>query len=459
MSEKYIKKMLEKYRRVNPARYHMPGHKGTMNPYDVTELSITDDLNDPDSYIDDAQEALKRSYESARSFFMVNGSTGSIHAMLKYAGISSKLPILISRNSHRSILSGCILYNLNTIIVDEKYDDELQAFVFDEDKILKIINDNMLSAVVLTTADYFGRTIDVSRIAQMCERKNILLLCDEAHGAHFHITDDLPEGAMKYADVCVHSPHKTLSALTQCSYIHLSKEIDTDRFRSIIYSIQTSSPSFLLIQSMDNARYCADNMKRKWEKRIEKVLHLEEKINSIKVLKVMGKDWAQSAGYYDKDVTRLVIDVSKIGTGIEIGRMLEEKYKIFMEMYTFKYIVGILTPWDKKSWDTRLYSALKKISKTKRQHYNVPVYPQEYSRVSSIIEANESQWIKVLLQDAEGRIAAEPIGTYPPGVPIILPGEVVSKRAIDYMKKVDNLGGSVFGTTKGYVNCVEKNEI
>jgi len=455
MSKLYIKKMLEEYKECNSARFHMPGHKGTVNPYDITEISVTDDLNNPESYILDAERALSKSYQSTHSFFAVNGSTSSIHAMLKYASLNSSYPILISRNSHKSILQGCMIFNIDTIIIEDEYDDDFQAFTYNEHKVIYSIENNKLSAVVITSVDYFGRTIDISRISKLCKEKDILLLCDEAHGAHFHISDLMPVSSLPFADICVHSPHKTLSALTQCSYVHVSDKIDLEKFKSILHSLQTSSPSFLLIQSMDNARYSFDIMKEDWENRVQTAKILRNKLNSIDGINVVGESWTQNCGYYQKDPTRLVVDVSKIGNGINIGKVLENKHKIFMEMYSFKYIVGILTPWDIKEWDSMLYNALLEISNEKCNTYKIPNYPHNHTKEISCIDAQRLSWEAVPLDDSVGKVSATSVGVYPPGVPLILPGEVISKEIIGYMLEVKRLGGSLFGVNNRYINCLK----
>ena len=456
MPYKYIKNMLLKYQKSNPIRLHMPGHKGKVNPCDVTEISRTDNLNNPQNSILDALNALSKSYGSAYSFFMVNGATGAIHTMIKYAQLSSSNPILIFRNSHKSILSACMLFNIDTIILDNKYDNELQAFTFDEQQVLKIIEENEVSAVVLTPVDYFGRVMDVSRIAKLCNEKGVLLLCDEAHGSHYHVSELLPQSSIKYADICVHSPHKTLSALTQCAYVHVSEKIDVDKFKALMSSLQTSSPSFLLTESMDNARNDADSMKDDWERRTKQITELDEKLGSIDGIKICDKQWAQSAGYNDKDITRLVIDVSRIGSGIEIGKTLEQGYNIFMEMTDFKYLVGIMTPFDDDDWDEKLYSALCKIANNKCSKYEIPKYPKTYKMAVGAASALSKEWVKVLLEDAAGEIAVESMGAYPPGVPLVLPGEVIAKEIIDYMTEIVKLGGDVFGVSDGYINCIKQ---
>lgn len=454
MTKKHIGEMLKKYSALNSVRFHMPGHKGKTNALDVTELSATDNLNNPENSIYEAQQSLKKSYGCAYSFFMVNGSTGAIQAMIKYASLKSDKPILMSRNAHKSIALACMMFKIDCKIIDDKFDDNLQTFVFDENQVIKSIMQGDLSAAIITSADYFGRVIDVKKISKACKKKGVLLLCDEAHGAHFHISDMLPQSALQYADLCAQSPHKTLSALTQCAYLHAAETIDIDKLKNVIYSLQTSSPSFLFIKSLDDARYSADIMKDDWEKRIETIKKLNEKLNNIDGIKIMNSDWAKQSGYIDKDVTRLVIDVSRIGSGIEIGRKLESQYNIFMEMSTFKYIVGILTPWDDVEWDNRLYFALKEIAKQKAEECNLPNYPKPSQRAVSMAQAIECDWVKVKLDDSAGEVAAAAIGAYPPGIALVLPGEVITQEAIDYMLKIRELGGSIFGAEKGYVNCV-----
>lgn len=455
MAKKYVSEMLKRYSESNPARYHMPGHKGKTNPLDVTEVSATDNLNNPENYILDAQQALKQSYGCAYSFFMVNGSTGAMQAMIKYASSKSKKPILISRNSHKSIVSACMMFNIDCKIIDEKYDETLQAFIFDENKVIKHIEQSEFSAVVVTPVDYFGRVVNLANISHACKKNNVLLLCDEAHGAHFNISDMFPKCAVEYADLCAQSPHKTLSALTQCAYLHAAETIDIEKLKNVVYSLQTSSPSFIFVKSLDDARYDADTMKTQWECRIESVKNLSEKLNNIVGIKVMDAGWAQQAGYNDKDITRLVIDVSEIGSGIEIGNILENKYNIYMEMYTFKYIVGILTPWDDIKWDEQLYKSLNEIAKKKEKRYNLPKYPKTCKREISMAEAIEADWMKIKLTAAANKIAAAAIGVYPPGIALVLPGEVISQEAIDYMLKIKELGGSIFGAENECVNIIK----
>lgn len=448
--------MLQNYANSNPVRFHMPGHKGSLEPLDVTETSATDNLNDPDNFIIDAQSALSKSYGSAHSFFMVNGSTGGVHAMLRYASLTDSSPILISRNCHKSVITGCLLYKLDTIVIEEKFDNEMQTFIFDEQHIINCINQNpTISAVLITSADYFGRTVDISKLSKLCKEKKILLLCDEAHGAHYIISTVLPDSALPYVDICVQSPHKTLSALTQSAYMHARDSVDIDKLKSVIFSLQTTSPNSMLVQSMDNARYEVDTMAKQWEKRAKEVNALSKKINKISNLSVIDEDFAKASGYSKRDITRLVIDVSQIGSGIEIGKILEDRYNIFMEMYTFKYIVGILTPWDKASWDKKLYVALDEISKAKCSVYDIPEYPENHIKAMSMLEAESAHWIKIPIKDAANAVATAPIGVYPPGVALVLPGEVISQEIIDYMYQIHKIGGNIFGVTNGYVNCVK----
>ena len=281
-------------------------------------------------------------------------------------------------------------------------------------------------------------------------------MCDEAHGSHFHISNMLPNSALTYSDICVHSPHKTLSAYTQCAYIHATDGIDIEKLKSIIYSLQTSSPSFILIKSMDDARYQADTMGVLWENRIAEIRELNRNIDKIRGMETVDELWSKKAGYNEKDITRVVIDVSKIGSGIEIGRILENEYDIFMEMYSFKYIVGILTPWDEKEWDERLISALREIATMKFKRCEVPKDPQEYIRVMNMQDTQTQKWEKVRIEKAANRVAAVSIGVYPPGVPLILPGEIINQEVVGYLQEVKELKGSLFGAPQGYVNCVKE---
>lgn len=457
MKKTHIQPMLKSYADKKTARFHMPGHKGKVFETDITELSVTDNLNNPESHIRQAQQSLSKSYSSIKSYFLVNGATSGIHAMLKYTSLINKKPILTNRNCHKSVVAGCMLYGIDVEVIDDYYDNELQVFTYNEQKIIDKIINKKYSAVVITSVDYFGRVIDVSRLFVLCKEQGVLLLCDEAHGSHFHISDMLPSSAIDYADICVHSPHKTLSALTQSAYLHISSDIDVDKMEHVISSIQTTSPSSILVQSMDDARYDADTMKKSWETRAKQVSQLAKKIQSIDGVDIMSDSSAKKCGYYQKDVTRLVIDIGQLGNGILIGKELEDKYNIFMEMCTYKYLVGILTPWDDDKWDVMLYNAIKEISKQKRPLFVAPKYPVGHQRAISMIDEQSARWEKVHLKRAHGKIAATSIGSYPPGVPLVLPGEIITEQIIKYLLMVKKCGGDLFGISDGYINSVIKN--
>lgn len=457
MKSNIIECMINEYIKTNPIRFHMPGHKGKLNPSDVTEIGSIDNLYNNNGCYKKAQEALSKSYNSEHSFFTVNGSSGSIIVMIKYASIIKKGPLILPRNSHISAFRACALYDVDTIVIENTYNIRLKSFIHDEDKIIKAISQNPgACGIFITSPDYYGRNINIKNIAECAAQNDILVLLDEAHGAHFNISDALPESVSKHADIFVQSPHKTLSALTQGGFLHINERIDYLKTKNILEHVQTTSPSHILLKSLDNSRAQKDSMEDEWTKRAESAQRLSDKIDGLRNIDVCSDRWANECGYIDKDITRLVIDVSRIDCGIKIADILEKRYNIYLEMATFSHIVAILTPWDDKCWDDILFNALMDISTRKARTFDEPTYKVAAEKYCSISKAFSMTGKYQTLDDAIGMVCLDSLGIYPPGIPIILPGEIISSPAVKYIKQAQEHGAYIFGEFYNKISCISR---
>mgnify|MGYP001158840281 CR=1 FL=1 len=445
MPERPIRDMLSKYSDRNPVRFHMPGHKGFLSAWDVTELGITDDLNSPGTAIRRAQELLAACYQSDKSYFLCGGTTEGLKAMFRYLKLTGR-SVIMPRHSHRNAFYACIENGIEPVIVDAGCDARLGVLSY-EDSLLDAMRANPgAGAVFVTRPDYYGRCLDLKRISEQARAFGMLVLCDSAHGAHFALSDRLPCDASGYADLWVHSAHKTLGALTPSAYLHCSGNIDEKLMCGILPSVRTSSPNYELIMSMDDCRADSFGGRRRWEDCIGRIDGITPVLDSIPGLKVLGSAWAQSAGYRDKDPTRLVLDVSESGGGFYVAKLLEWQ-DIFVEMADFYHITAILTPYDKPRWYDQLICSLRRICRP-APTVNLP-YPEPCKKALPMQQAYFSQGRLAALENATGCISCEPVGAYPPGTPVVLPGEEFTGSAVEYLIRVRESGGALFGAAGG----------
>ncbi len=454
-----LQEALGAYERENCARFHMPGHKGRglsgfwrdeLQLWDVTELSNTDNLHAPDGAIAAAQRNMAKAYGAKASFFVVNGSTNAVQAMILALGERDKL--LLARDCHCSAVSGAALRGIETCYLSPRYDDTrgLLGMVTPED-LDRALEETGATAALVTSPNAYGLCADVKGLADAAHRHGALLLVDSAHGAHYPFSEALPQPLGGIADLFAHSQHKTMDALTQAASLHLGEcRISEQQVRRALALTETTSPSYLIMASLDWSVYMAQ--RRDWTKQVQRCIELEEKIEAIAGLSVFHDP--VGIGVYERDRTRLVIDVTGRGlTGYAAQTILEEN-GIYLEMADVRRLVLITTPNDEPVWYERLLETLDALPKKK------PIQPKpagEAIRIApgrqraSIREATFSGTESIALSDAEGRIAAESVGVYPPGIAIVMPGETIERSAIDYLLAQQTGGGALFGVRDGRV--------
>ena len=460
-----LQETLGAYERDNPARFHMPGHKGRglsgfwreeLQLWDVTELSITDNLHAPSGAIDAAQKEMARAYGTKASFFVVNGGTNAVQAMIFSLGEEDKL--LLARDCHKSAISGCALRGIETCYLSPCYDESrgLLGMVTPED-LDQALEATGATAALITTPNAYGFCADVAGLADTAHKHGALLLIDSAHGAHFPFSDALPRGLAGYADMFAHSQHKTMDALTQAASLHLCQcRISPERLRRALAMTETTSPSYLLMASLDWSVYIA--WRRDWKGQVARCIALEQKIEAIAGMTVLRDP--VGFGVFERDRTRLVIDVTGRGySGYEAQALLEQQ-NIFIEMADMRRLILITSPNDEPIWYDQLLDALKSLPKRAAKKAKPRGEEARFTaneQRTRIRAATFAQTQVTPLEKAAGRIAAEPIGIYPPGIALVMPGEVIDQRVIDSLTAEEKDGGALFGVYNGNVFVVDEN--
>ena len=464
-----LQEALGAYEREDCARFHMPGHKGRglagfwrdeLAAWDVTELSRTDNLHAPHGAIEQAQREMARVYESEQSFLVVNGSTNAVQAMI--LALENGDLLLLSRDCHRCAIDGAALRGIKTETISPRYDKEtgLLGMVTAED-LDRELERTRATAVLLTSPNAYGCCADVSALSDTAHRHGALLLVDGAHGAHFPFSERLPATLGGKADLFAHSQHKTMDALTQAASLHRSNcRIDEEQVRRALAMTETTSPSYLLMTSLDWSVYMAK--RRDWTGQVERCIALEQKIGALGGLTTLHGAIPQ-LGISDRDRTRIVIDVSARGlSGYEAQSLLEES-GIYLEMADARRLVLITTPNDEPSWYNRLLDALaalpsRKATKQKKQPNHSGVISGG-ERTMSIREAVFATKESMPLDQSESRVASEALGVYPPGIARVLPGEQIDGRAINDLLTEERNGGALFGVRDGRVFVVRQEKV
>ncbi|WP_053955380.1 aminotransferase class I/II-fold pyridoxal phosphate-dependent enzyme [Inediibacterium massiliense] len=442
---------LKSMRDENIISFHVPGHKngkayekyniGNLLSIDVTEIEGTDNLHEPAGIIKDAQDHAAQFFGADHTFFLVNGtSCGNISALMAVA--NPKDQVIVPRDCHKSVMNGLILGGIDPIYIEPKVDEKnrLPMGVTHEEVRKAIINHPDIKAVVLTYPNYYGICPDINKIVQVVHEYNKILIVDEAHGSHFILNEDLPCSALQAgADIVIQSTHKTLFGFTQASMLHVkSKRVDIERLRFMLTIHQSSSPSYLLMSSLDMARAIAQRkgtiLMGELLKNIDWFSDELQKIDGVKIIDTVSP--------WNKDQTRLVISMKKLGiSGVELENILRKEYKIQMEMSDSHYIVGVCTIGNTKEDFKKLLYAIKEIKGQSKEIHEEEKISCSY--VSPIVRISPREAVflpkKIIpMEESIGKVSGEYIIPYPPGVPMVCPGEEITEEIINqimYMKK------------------------
>jgi lysine decarboxylase len=446
----------------------MPGHKmGRLIPdgfgnnifnFDVTEVPGTDNMHYPTGAIKEAQLLAAEAFGCANTYFLVNGSTCGIYSMiLSVCNPGDK--IIVSRDCHKSVINALILVGAIPVYMFPEFISEFGITGgIDIGKLKKLANQNRdAKGVIITYPSYYGICSDIKEIAKIVHENNMILMVDEAHGTHFKFSDKLPISSLEAgADICVQSAHKTIPSLTQSSYLHISKNFkNINRLEDALRLTQTTSPSYILMMSLDCAR---NYMQVSGQNELDLLI---EKCNEIKKclikcgITIIGRDLIGRYGINDIDITRIVVNSLAYGiSGFQMETILKDEYNIQVEMSDIYNIIAICTVADKKKELDCLKDSLIEVYKNKEKYLDKNIELQikkiNYKITSSelVISPREAYFKEgefIPIEYAESRISKSIIAPYPPGIPIINYGENITKDIIQTIDIVLSLGGTVNG--------------
>ncbi len=439
---------LKEYAKENTLRLHMPGHKGKKLPLDIeshiseidfTELAKTGNLYDGEGPITLAEKKAAEYYGAADCVFLTNGSTEGIFTMLgQFAGKT----VAFDRNCHKSAVSAMIFYGITPVWIEPPRIDGFDVTTRISPEILEdtLSKHPEVSAVFITSPTYYGIIQDVKSLSDVCHKKNILLLVDGAHGAHLTAVG-IKNAVFHGADMEVLSMHKTTRALGQTALILSNGRISVSELRRTAALTGTSSPSYALLASIDCARADLSQNGDRYKRVSEKTEELREKIEKSTPFICLCD------GLYDP--CRLTVRTSHTGlSGRDAADILSREFGIVVEMSDSENVVCIITDADGDDTFSRLFDAfvlLKDKIQTKKQPTKptLPTLPQRYCLPKCAYFA-ECEYVSA--DSCVGRVAAETVTIYPPGVVIFAPGEVIDKKTIEYLMK-----NGYNESTKGYL--------
>ncbi|MGO0884243.1 aminotransferase class I/II-fold pyridoxal phosphate-dependent enzyme [Clostridioides difficile] len=435
--------------------FHMPGHKkgkiyeklGYINvlenlyKMDTTEIIGTDNLHSPEGIIKASQENTAKVFKSDYTYYLVNGSSCGIQSAIMSV-CNPKSKIIVNRDCHQSVINGCILgdVDIEYIPCEISKDTNILKGV-NVINVIDIIDKNLdAKAILLTYPTYYGMTYDLEYICNYAHTKNMVVIVDEAHGAHLGLSERLPKTALEQgADIVIQSTHKTLPSFTQSSMMHVKGErVDLDKISNMLRITESSSPSYLLLSSLELA---VDIYKNKGKELIEELL------NNISIFKNNVNKNLEI--YSTNDKTKVFISAKSIGlTGYELENILRKKYNIQVELSNYYGVLLICTigscTQDFISLETALNDiVVKEFKTTKLDNIKYPVDIPK--KILTPREAFYKIKKSVKIYDSIGKICGESIVPYPPGINIISPGEIISKEIIDYLKFCSSKGMVISG--------------
>lgn len=473
-----IYEALVRYKMARVLPFDVPGHKqGRGNPMlreflgekclsvDVNSMKPLDNLCHPTSVIKDAENLAAEAFGSEHAFFMVNGTTSAVQAMVMSVCKKGE-KIIMPRNVHRSainalVISGAVPVYINPG-VNKKLGIPLGMSVKDIEKAIKENPD--AKAVLVNNPTYYGICSDLRKITELAHAHGMRVLVDEAHGTHFYFNENMPVSAMKAgADMAAVSMHKTGGSLTQSSFLLTNNGINEGYVRQIINLTQTTSGSYLLMCSLDLARrdlYL--NGEQIFNKVIKLASYAREEINKIGGYYAFGAEITDGDAFYAFDPTKLSIFTRDIGlAGIEVYDLLRDEYDIQIEFGDIANILAIISVGDTDLNIERLISALYEI---KRIYFKdkTGMFDHEYINPEVVLTPQEAFYAdkkQMPMNESSGEICAEFVMCYPPGIPILAPGEKITGEILDYISYAKEKGCVMTGTediTLENINVVER---
>lgn len=448
--------------------FHMPGHKRMIDNFpnsfsiDITEIDGFDNLHHPEGILKESMEWAASVYGSDKTWYLVNGSSCGILSAI-CSSVKSGGRILMSRNCHKSAYHGVILNRLKTAYIYPQIISELgiQGGISPEDVEKNLQKYPDTEAVLIVSPTYDGVVSDIERIAEIVHGRKIPLIVDEAHGAHFSFgcQSYFPKSALDCgADLVIQSLHKTLPSLTQTAVLHgKDRYVDLERLEYYLQMFQSSSPSYVFMASMER---CIFEMEKSGKERMhafgERIRRMRDKLSEMKNFQLLDRSVCGQYEVFDVDESKLVVSVrgcmrrdekenGVTADGVWLADQLRKNYQLEMEMSGADYVVAILTCFDTEDGIKRLEKALLELDSICYGGKSDPVYSDPMCwnypcHVMTLSDAFHNRWEEMPLEQCADRISAEFIYLYPPGIPIVAPGEMVTDAIINrvlYYKKMN----------------------
>ena len=449
--------------------YHTPGHKQGLGAHPLLKALVTeeglreevslmeelDDLHEPTMCIKEAQEMAAALYGADQAYFMINGTTGAIHTMLMGA-LRPGDAVLVPRNAHRSMIGGIILAGAHPVFLQPEVDERLGiAMGLTEETVAQAIAAHPeAKALACVYPTYYGVTFDLARIAALVHAHDMLLLVDEAHGPHLRFSEALPPQAIDCgANMAAQSTHKILGAMTQASMLLVNgPRVDRERVREAASLLQSTSPNQLLLASLDIARLqMAENGRETVGRAVRLAGRLRSAINAIDGLWSFGPEYTCYPGATGLDATKITVQVTGLGlSGVEAEAILRHENKVQCELSDARNLLFILSYADKDEQADYLLRALQGLARDHRRgseasgavSTKLPAVPAQGMTPREAFFAPKGS---VAFSEAEGHIAAEQVMFYPPGIPILCPGDVIDAASLRYIEAMQALGLKVVG--------------
>ncbi len=460
--------------------FHMPGHKRNTKlmkelmdrdqlflPYeiDITEIDGFDNLHHAEGILLEAQKRAAALYGAGQSFYLINGSTCGLLASI-FACTAQHGKILMARNCHKAVYHAVELRELQTIyLYPQKYQikdpqekniwtgkSEINGVISPKDVENALRENKDIQAVVITSPTYDGIVSDVEEIAQIVHKYEKILIVDEAHGAHFGFHPYFPKNSLKKgADLVIHSLHKTLPSMTQTALLHVNKEADklTEQVKKYLDIFETSSPSYVFMAGMDQ---CVQLIKERgnelFEAYAEKLEQFREEIKDVPHIHLLPLQ-----NHEKMDSGKLIIAADGMN-GQELADLLRKEYQLEMEMAAAGYVIALTSIADTQEGFDRLKNALIHISKTISTSFveitekNERMSREEFQQPEQLLtisEADKCEKEIVTLAESKDRVCGEYIYLYPPGIPLVLPGERMTDRLITEILNYQSMGLEIQG--------------
>lgn len=442
-----------------PVQFHIPGHKkgSGIDPefrdfigknalsIDLINIGPLDDLHQPKGIIKEAQDLAAEAFGADHTFFSVQGTSGAIMTMvMAVCGPDDK--IIVPRNVHKSVMSAIVFSGAIPVFIHPEIDENLGiSHGITTSAVEKALQQHPdAKGVLVINPTYFGISADLKKIVEIAHSHHVPVLVDEAHGAHIHFHDELPLSAMQAgADMAATSVHKLGGSLTQSSILNVKEGlVSAKHVQSILSMLTTTSTSYLLLASLDVARKrLATEGKKLIDNTIKLAQSIRSRINEIEHLYCVGKEILHSKAAYDYDPTKLIISVKDLGmTGFEVEKWLRQKHNIEVELSDLYNILCIITTGDTNKEGDILVKALQELAEEceHRAEKKEPVQvllPDIPVLALTPRDAFYAETETIPIDESEGRIIAEFIMVYPPGIPIFIPGEIITKENLHYIRK------------------------